>query len=309
MLGITFVENLLEVPQNAVVYAKLVEFIVKLNVHLDESLFGQIEQIRREFLNKILEEFREINQKGELDDKLKHRLQSRISILNEFIDETETTGLKGVEPYFRILKGESMNLKVQNNVPGSKKPKETEIFVTDNITLDNLKDEIAAKLEEKKDDISLLKGKRVYEDKFNGRSLSDLKITKGDVIRVEKAKIPQALRAPLLNESRTELSLPMKEVAKRIYSIYADLEKATVLSKANFFKLCSDILKADGKEDEAKKVAENDNSTNKDVKFSQEELNKELLDRIKTREEPIWKFVESLGIQQDLRIEHKEVSK
>ena len=164
MLGITFVENLLEVPQNAVVYAKLVEFIVKLNVHLDESLFGQIEQIRREFLDKILEEFREINQKGELDDKLKHRLQSRISILNEFIDETETTGLKGVDPYFRILKGESMNLKIQNNVPGSKKPKETEIFVSDNITLDNLKDEIAAKLEEKKDDISLLKGKRVYED-------------------------------------------------------------------------------------------------------------------------------------------------
>lgn len=131
----------------------------------------------------------------------------------------------------------------------SKKPKELELFVTDNITLDELREQISEKLEEKKSEIALMKGKRIYEDKFNGRSLADLKITKGDVIRIERAKIPQALKAPLLNESRTALSDKMKEVSKRIYSIYADLEKATVLSKANFFKLCSEIAKADGKED------------------------------------------------------------
>ena len=37
-----FMENLLDVAQNAPVYAKLIEFIVKLNVHLDESLFGDV---------------------------------------------------------------------------------------------------------------------------------------------------------------------------------------------------------------------------------------------------------------------------
>lgn len=214
-------------------------------------------------------EFEAINEKGELDEKTKHRLQSRISLLNEFIDETEVDGLKEVQPYFQILKGESMNIKIQNNIPGSKKPKEIEIFVTDNITLDALKDEIAAKVEEKKEDISIYKGKRLYESKFNGRSLADMKITRGDVIRADRAKIPQALKAPLLNEAKTDLSEKMKEVTKRIYSIYADLEKATVLSKANFFKLCSEIAKADGKEDDAKKIAEQDNYSNKEIKCPQ----------------------------------------
>lgn len=41
----------------------------------------------------------------------------------------------------------------------------------------------------------------------------------------------------------------MKHVSERIYSIFADLEKGTVLSKANFFKICADIAKADGKDD------------------------------------------------------------
>lgn len=38
--------------------------------------------------------------------------------------------------------------------------------------------------------------------------------------------------------------------------------------------MCADIAKADGKEDEAKKMNEQDNQQNKDIKFTQEEMNK-----------------------------------
>lgn len=55
-------------------------------------------------------------------------------------------------------------------------------------------------MEHDKYDISLYKGKRCYEEKNNGKSLSDLKISKGDSIKVERAKIPEALKAPLLND-------------------------------------------------------------------------------------------------------------
>lgn len=110
------------------------------------------------------------------------------------------SGLKGIKPYFQSLKGDQINIKIQNNIAGTKKPKEVEIFVTDNITLEELKDVVAEKLEHDKYDLCLYKGKRCYEEKNNGKSLSDLKITKGDSIKVERAKIPEALKAPLLND-------------------------------------------------------------------------------------------------------------
>lgn len=82
LIGMSFIENILEVPQNPLVYNKIVEFIVKLNVHLDETLFNSIEEIRKGFIDKIVLEFNQINNIGELNDKTKHRLQSRINILN-----------------------------------------------------------------------------------------------------------------------------------------------------------------------------------------------------------------------------------
>jgi hypothetical protein len=60
-------------------------------------------------------------------------LASKINILNEYIDETSVSGLKGIRPYFQTLKGDQINLKIQNNISGTKKPKEVEIFVSDNI--------------------------------------------------------------------------------------------------------------------------------------------------------------------------------
>lgn len=54
---------------------------------------------------------------------MKHKLLSKINTLNEFINETEIDGLRGVRPYFQTLKGESINIKIQNNVAASKKPK------------------------------------------------------------------------------------------------------------------------------------------------------------------------------------------
>lgn len=74
---------------------------------------------------------------------MKHKLLSKINTLNEFINETEIDGLRGVKAYFQNLKGENLNIKVQNNVAGSKKPKEIEVFVTDNITLEELREQIA----------------------------------------------------------------------------------------------------------------------------------------------------------------------
>lgn len=62
-------------------------------------------------------------------------------------------------------------MKIENNVAGSKKPKEMEIIVNDNITLESLKSQIADKLEEKVCEISLLKGKKVYQEKLSGKSL------------------------------------------------------------------------------------------------------------------------------------------
>lgn len=41
LIGMSFIENILDVPQNALVYAKLIELIVKVHVHLDESLFDK----------------------------------------------------------------------------------------------------------------------------------------------------------------------------------------------------------------------------------------------------------------------------
>jgi hypothetical protein len=40
--------------------------------------------------------------------------------------------------------------------------------------------------------------------------LSDLRITKGDAIKIERAKIPEAFRTPLLDDQKTGLSLKMK---------------------------------------------------------------------------------------------------
>lgn len=67
------------------------------------------------------------------------------------------------------------------------------------------------------------------------------------MVRVEKAKIPEALRASLLNDDKTELSTQMRTVSERIYSMFADLESNSILSKANFFKICSDIAKSNNK--------------------------------------------------------------
>lgn len=47
LVGMRFLERLLETVKNPLVYLKLIEFIVKLVVHLDESLFDQVEPIRK----------------------------------------------------------------------------------------------------------------------------------------------------------------------------------------------------------------------------------------------------------------------
>ena len=281
LMGLHFMESLLVTVKNTLVYTKIIEFIVKLYVNLDEQLSEQSQQVRGEFIKGILEEFERINNEPEFNDSIKQRLNQSLNMVTELMEQAEVEGLRGIVPHFQTLIGESINLKIENAVAGSKKHKEVELFVNTNITLESLKAQIADKLEESVLEISLLKGKRIYEDKLSGKSLLELRITKGDVIRVEKSRIPQALKAPLLTDDKADLSPKMKAVSHRIYSIYADLENATILSKANFMKLSAEISKANGREEEAKKLMEKDNQENKNIKCTQHELDSFFVDLIK----------------------------
>lgn len=86
--GMYFLERLLEVVTNQMVYTRIIEFIISLMVSLDESLFDHTIEIRTRIIDLILSHVVSAQSETAFSDEIKLRLTRNINLLSQLMVET-----------------------------------------------------------------------------------------------------------------------------------------------------------------------------------------------------------------------------
>jgi len=155
-------------------------------VSLDDSLLDRTIEIRSSVIGMIVDHIRAVQHEPELTDKSKQKLLRNLNLLNQLMVETEVNGLFDLKPHFELFDcAESVTLKCENALIGSKFQKEFEMEVPDNITLWRLKLIICEKVGgENPQKVALFRIKKLLERRQHGKSLKELNISSGDVVRI-----------------------------------------------------------------------------------------------------------------------------
>jgi len=115
-----------------------------------------------------------------------------------------------------------VTLKCENALVGSKLPKEFEMEVSDNITLWRLKLMMCDKLGgENPQKVALFRMKKLLERRQHGKSLKDLNISSGDVIRVETANVDELPKCHLLDEPAGIPTAKFEKVLRKWWKLFS----------------------------------------------------------------------------------------
>lgn len=254
--GLVFLEGLLEVVSNQLVYGKIIEFIVTVMVNLDDSLLDRTIEIRTSVIAMIVEHIRRVQQEPELTDKNKQKLLRNLNLLNQLMVETEVNGLFDLHPHFEQVDfTEDMKVKFENAVVNSKAPKEFEMEVRDNIPLWRLKLLLCEKLGgENPHKISLFKAKKQLEKRTNGKSLKELSISAGDVIRIETANVEELPKCHLVEEPAGVPTAKFEKVLQKWWSMFSiKHNNQQVVTAEGLFRLFKEHTKTPITEEDALK--------------------------------------------------------
>ncbi len=98
--------------------------------------------------------------------------------------------------------------------------KEFEFFTNDTITLWRLRVVLGERMGEAPEKLALYRMKRLLDSKMNGKSIREINISKGDVIRIETASATQIPKANLVNDSSDRLAPKFEGIVRKWFQMY-----------------------------------------------------------------------------------------
>lgn len=143
-------------------------------------------------------------------------------MISQFLDESEVNGIGSLKAHCSLNKGQLIQVLVNNNAnQGLDIPNKSKQKVYSNQTLYELKQTIAKSLQLTVDQLELMRSldQKMLSDKYNGRTMSELKI-KNQELLVAGKRITQEVDRVDLTENG-EMTTKLKSIVTNWYGMFS----------------------------------------------------------------------------------------
>jgi len=220
---------------------KAIELINKIYTKLSEELEERIAEISSSFVGTAIEKLRLCYKKSiEFNENRTGEIVKVLRLIEEMLDDSERRGNGCLTPLISYTKGVPLILKIQNfatdTVVNSDIPDKFDLSVHSRITVWQLKVLIARKIKIAPEIVRLIISSNDPKDRDNGKTLEELKITDGEVIRASKRSEEFVARVSLLKNKA--FNDKAKAVFMEIFERFSKDGKMTPLECAAFTRVC-----------------------------------------------------------------------
>ncbi len=120
--------------------------------------------------------------------------------MTSILNESEKKGTGGLKSHSALVKGELLTIYVSNDISpyNSDAPRKIEVKILSNMTVIDLRVEVARQAKVTWDSVKLLFSNKIeLKDQWNGRTLGDLRIRNGESLQGQKRQTPVIDQVPL----------------------------------------------------------------------------------------------------------------
>ena len=217
------------------------------------------------------------------------------------MDESEKKGVGSLMSHSALVKGELLTFTVTNDITsGGGVPKKIELRVYSNITVFELRVEIAKQAKTSWDQVKLLRymSQKEIKDTENGKTIGDLRIKNGETLTAAKGPTPPIPQANLLMADGS-LNPAARKIFVEWFEIFSENGKMSPDNCAAFINSCT----SDGCSGEDKRVkgvfANHD--SDRDGFMSQEDFVDFYYTACKNRPNVVWSNLASHHYRNDLK--------
>ena len=202
--GVQSIWEIILQTENEEVIEKAIEFLNKLYANVSEELEAKRTELHHEFLGNCINRLNHIiSQKNTLTEQaLTTGCLRCLQIIKSIMDESEKKGTGNLKSHSALVKGELLTFNVTNDITsGADVPKKIELRLHSNITVYDLRVEIAKQAKTSWDQVKLLRytSQKEIKDNENGKTIGDLRIKNGETLTAAKRPTPPIPQANLLN--------------------------------------------------------------------------------------------------------------
>ena len=214
--GINSIWEVILQTDNEEVIEKALEFLNKLYTSVGEELESKNVELNHEFLNNCIKKLNHIlaHRDSYSEQALTKSILRCLLLIKSLMDESEKKGVGNLKSHSSLVKGELLSFSVTNDITsGSTVPKKVELRVYSNITVYELRVEIAKQIQASWDQVKLLRYQtKEIKDNENGKTLGDIRIRNGETLTAAKRPTPPIPQANLLMPDGS-----MNPAAKKIF--------------------------------------------------------------------------------------------
>ena len=164
-----------------------------------------------------------------------------LTLIRSILDESERKGIGNLRSHSALAKGELLSLNVINEITnGTDVPKKIELKVYSNITVYDLRVEVAKLAKVTWDQVKLTRNLtyREIKDNENGRTLGDIRIKNGETFTGQKRPTPPIPQAPLILSDGT-LNPLARGVFQEWFKTFSEDGKMSQNHLAAFIHTCT----------------------------------------------------------------------
>eukprot|EP01022_Parablepharisma_sp_SALTPOND_P004330 TRINITY_DN120104_c0_g1_i1.p1 TRINITY_DN120104_c0_g1~~TRINITY_DN120104_c0_g1_i1.p1 ORF type:complete len:1287 (+),score=154.13 TRINITY_DN120104_c0_g1_i1:6286-10146(+) len=281
---------------------KAIELINKIYTKLSEELDDRIAEISSNFVETAIEKLRLCYQHMTKDGSNRSsEIVKVLRLIEEMLDDSERNGNGGLTPLVSLPKGAPLTLKIHNfatdSVTDPEIPEKLELSVHSRITYWQLKVLIAKHLKSAPEILRLIIANNETKDRDNGKTLEDLKISDGDLIRAAKRSEEFVARANLIkNKAFTEKA---KIVFTEVFERFSKEGKMAPADCANFTRVCLSDRYIDANDHQVQGLFKEYDKEKKGY-LSLEQFLDFYEHAANDREETVWNNLKELGYGPDL---------
>ena len=238
------------------VVEKVIEFLNLLYSYVGDELENKKIDLIHEFLGNCIKRLNNIiaHQKDYTEQALTIGCLRCLQLIKSIMDESEKKGVGSLKSHSALVKGELLTFTVTNDITsGGDVPKKIELRVYSNITVFDLRVEIAKQAKTSWDQVKLLRymSQKEIKDNENGKTIGDLRIKNGENLTATRRPTPPIPQASLLL-SDGSLNPAARKIFVEWFEIFAENGKMSPDGCANFINSCTN----DGCKGEDKRVKE-----------------------------------------------------
>ena len=249
--GINSIWEIILQTDNEEVIERATEFLNKLYISVSSELQSKVVELHNEFLEHCIKKLNHtiVHKESYSEQALSKSILRCLLLIKSLMDESEKKGVGNLKSHSALVKGELLSFSVTNDITsGGDVPKKVDLRVFSNITVYELRGEIAKLIKTSWDQVKLVRsGNKEIKDNENGKTLGDIRIRNGETLTASRRPTPPIPQANLLMPDGS-LAPAARKVFTEWFEMFSENGKMTPEGCANFIHSCTnDNCKADDK--------------------------------------------------------------